>query len=452
MVNFTGISTLLERLNLKFEKLDSTNDITKNLFDLVYEKSLYKINVDNVLLMLQEKGGISAEEARKANYSAIQQFGGTEMLAYVESKIDQYVQEVFLKIPENKAEDEIYVLYLLNNADVEEENKSSIISGQYIEVSDLAKVEDFDLQQQVVAESAMVANWDNVFSYYDGALAEREEGDEDISFDEILIGYLNIEENYLKLAEQKISDAAPRENDYFSSFSVELMMSNQLDDEAYFALMGAHYYNFDSEDLRVLDEKKIAWSVENHRVDLNKEMYDQLKEHFPGLQVQLVEQKQNFLAEQIDELAIDIADSALLLSSSVLSQENKLLVYGRLTVDDIIGNPAVSRPACHLLSATPEVEVSFAVMQSMFAHSNSYEDRINLLNAQFSRLSPDQIIGLVESLGGDYPEIFMKRHKPKFARTGFHEELFSKLEKRRMIKSYEPYDKDESRWRVHAIY
>ncbi|HTN19716.1 MAG TPA: hypothetical protein VL125_04540 [Pelobium sp.] len=443
---------LLERLNLKFEKLDPANDITKNLFDLVYEKSLYKINVDSVLLMLQEKGGISVEDARKANYSAIQQFGGTEMLAYVESKIDQYVQEVFLKIPENKAEEEIYVLSLLNNADVEDENKSSIISGQYIKVSDLAKIEDFDLQQQIVRESDMVANWDNVFTYYDGALHEREEGDEDISFDETLIDFLNIEENYLKLAEQKISDAGPREKAYFSSFSVELMMSNQLNDEAYFALMGAHNYNFDSEDLQVLDEEKIAWSVENHRVDLNKEMYDQLKKHFPGLQVQLVEQKQNFLAEHIDELAIDIADSASLLSSSELSNQNKILVYEQLTDDDIIGDPAVSRSACHLLSAAPEIEVSFAVMQNMFAHSNSHEDRINLLNAQFSRLSPDQIIGLLESMGGDYPEIFRKRHKPKFARTGFHQELFSRLEKRHMIKGYQPYYKDESRLRVYANY
>ena len=444
--------TLLERLDTKFEKLDPANDITKSLFDLVYEKSLYKINVYNVLLMLKEKNEISPEVARKANYSAIRRFGGREMLAYIENKIDHYVQEVFLKIPENQAEEEIYVLSLLNNNDVKDENKASIISGRYIEVSDLSKVVGFDLQQQVVRESVMVATWNNVFTYYDGALAAREEGDDNISFDETLIDFLNIKKNYLVLAGQKISDAGPRETAYFSSFSVELMMSNQLDDEAYFALMSAHIYNFDSEDLKALNKEKIAWSVENHRVDLNKKMYDQIKKHFPGLQVQLVEQMQDSLVEQIDELAVDIADSALLLSSRVLSTENKLLVYGQLTGDVIIENPVLSRPACHLLSSAPEVEVSFAVMQSMFAHSTSYEDRINLLNVQFSRLSPDQIIGLVESLGGEYPEIFMKRHRPKFAGTDFHKELFTKLEKSHMIKGYEPYGKDDSRLRVNANY
>jgi len=443
----------IERLGVRFANLLPPNDQTAHLFDFVYNNSYYQINTGNILLMLAEKGGgISLEKARKSNYSAIQQSECEPLKKYVERSIITYLQNVFLKLPENKEEEEPYMLTLLNNANIGEELKISIVRGGYVMIGDLAAVDDYDIRQQIVAQNCMVTSWKNVFVYYDGLLFLREQGSENRYFDDVLLDYFNLEENYLKLQSQSMAPDGAHDEGYLGFFAIQIMVSNDLDDNAYKALMATHYYIYDTEDLAALSADKVGWALDQGRIELNNHTYDQLKEHFPELHIKLVEKQQSELAKQIDQLVIQKSDTITLLGSNVLTRESKLVIYEQLSDDMVIASAAISRLGCNLLSKSPEAEISYPVMASMFKHSVSIGDKIRLLNMHLSALAADQVQSLIESLGGDYPEIFIKRHKPKFSKEEFHTVLFTKLKASRMIKTFEPHEKDEYLWRVFANY
>ena len=61
-----------------------------------------------------------------------------------------------------------------------------------------------------------------------------------------------------------------------------------------------------------------------------------------------------------------------------------------------------------------------------------------------------KLYDLIEMLGGDYPELFVKQHKPKFPNTDYNKTLFDNLEKRGLIKRHETYK--DGRFRAFANY
>eukprot|EP01118_Nematostelium_gracile_P005539 TRINITY_DN175_c0_g2_i1.p1 TRINITY_DN175_c0_g2~~TRINITY_DN175_c0_g2_i1.p1 ORF type:complete len:1290 (-),score=83.22 TRINITY_DN175_c0_g2_i1:1939-5808(-) len=443
----------IENLGVQFAVLDPVTTQTLLLFDFVYNNNHYQINPGNILLMLSTKApGVSIEEAEKSNYTAIQQSGCEPLIKYVMGSINTYVKDVFLKLPENKCESEEKVLELLNNIILKDELKTAMMVGKYMMISDLSKVSRFDLQQDIMNNDCMEPNWNNVFVYYDRNLKEREEGDKDTSFDEILINYFNIQEHYKVLSKEGFDEDGSRQVEYIRSFAIKLMTCDQLHFDTYIALMEAHTYSYSASDFNHLCEDKVKWLVKNGRLRLNKHNFDHLKEHFEGQQIKLLENQQELLRENLEELVLDEADTLALLASAVLSSENKLLVYGKLKDYTVIGNADIARLSCLLLSTVEGPDLSFDVIESMFRHSRSVENRIKLLNKHFSSMSQAQIRQLIESLGGDYPEIFVKRHKPKFSNQLFHFELFNKLKEAQMILNFDIYEKDSSKLKVLAHY
>src|SRR5690606_25058328 len=82
---------LLIELDIKFEKLDSPNEETNQLFNLVFENNFYKINRDNLLQMYFHFGNDSSEaEFNNSNYSAILKSGCQPMIDYVNSQVNKY--------------------------------------------------------------------------------------------------------------------------------------------------------------------------------------------------------------------------------------------------------------------------------------------------------------------------------------------------------------------------
>jgi len=443
----------IEKLGIKFNRLQPATEETQMLFDFVYNNSCYQINADNILLMLAEKAeGISEEQAIKSNYSAVQQSGCEPLRRYVGTAINSYVKNVFLKIAGNTDEQEQYELELLNNANLKEELKVQMIEEPHVMIEDISKVNSFDIQKLLVENDRMEVIWKNVFNYYDVALAARVEGEEDVYFDETLLRYLNQEQHYNVLSRERLGADGSRDDQYCRAFAVRLMGRNELDQKAYEALMKANIYSYVAVDFAHLDRNKVEWLVEEGRLGLNKHNFEMLKEHFPDLHIRELEVKESYFAQKTAELALDEDDVVSLLSSIRFSIANKLLVYKELDEETIIGNADISRLTCGLLSTQRGISLSFGLIESMIKHSHSIEDCIKLINIHFSSLSQDQVKSLIRSLGGDYPEIFESRKQPKLPALPSHEELFAKLKSEHMIRDFDLYEKDHNKFKVKANY
>jgi|GEM_PF-479025 len=446
------IKNIIEKLAIKFETLAPSTSETRELFDYVYEKSQYQINIENVLLLLGDKDPkLEVNSLKTANYTSIMESDCVHLRDYINGSIDSYITNVFLKLPDNKNEKEEYIIGLLNNTSVDDDLKISIISGKYISVSFLEKITDFHLKEQILIHNTVSPTWNNIFNYYDEMLMLRDDED-DKTFDQHLVDFFNNPDNYPVLSKTKMSSDDKRDSTYILSFAIQVMTCNELDFEVYVALMDTHFYNYDTEEVNLLDEDKVSWAVENSRIDLNKEMYDLLKANFSRLHIRIIELNQNNLDEKFDELEILLADSLILLSSDAITAENKLVIYDKYSDQDIISNSTLSRLSCPILLANPSTEVSYEVMESIFKSSTTRGSKIALLNLHLRNYSNAQVENLIIFLGGDYPELFMKRHRPKFSKEPFHTELFTLLRSRNLIKSFDTYNKDETRWQVSANY
>ena len=454
------VETAINKLGIRFINLNPSTTETQALFDFVYNNNYYLINIANILLMLREKAtNMSEENIKKSNFSSIQNSECEQLKKYVSESINIYIKEVFLKLPGNSDEAEEQVLVLLNNSAVKDELKTEIIEGDYLIVNDLSAVGSFDLQRQILYNDRMNPTWRNIFIYYEAAQAsqeenkaEEEESSNDAEFDESLLDYLNEKEHYEILSTGRLSDDDSRVEGFIRSFAIEIVKCEPLSFDAYAALMQAHSFNFLTVDIKHLSDNKVNWLVENGRLLLNNHNFNQLKEHFPGQHIRLLEIQQRSFSDKLEQIVLDEDDTISLLESSVFSKENKLLIYDQLDEETITDNAEIARLSCKLLATEKGIDLSYEIIESMFRNSRSTDERIRILNMHIGSLSTGQVKTLIEILGGDYPEIFIKRHKPKFSRVPFHEELFRNLKSKQMIIKFEPYDKDENLFKVYANY
>ena len=59
---------------------------------------------------------------------------------------------------------------------------------------------------------------------------------------------------------------------------------------------------------------------------------------------------------------------------------------------------------------------------------------------------------LISSINEDYKELFIKRHRPKFAVNEYHNELFSTLKSIGLIHGYDVDPKNKDKFKVVANY
>ena len=79
--------------------------------------------------------------------------------------------------------------------------------------------------------------------------------------------------------------------------------------------------------------------------------------------------------------------------------------------------------------------LSYNVIESIFNHSNSIEDRIKLLNLHFDELSKDQVKLLLGLINRKYSSIFKLYGKPRLDNTRYNQVLANKLFANKYISS-----------------
>ena len=446
------VKMVIEKLGIIFEFLDAPSAETKILFDFVYRHDFYRINVQNIQVILSEFApDVSDKEFLSSNYTCIMKSVCTSLIRYVSSSINSYVKNVFLKLDANKMESEDRVLDLLNNKELEYSLKNLIIQGGYIQVTDLSKVEYTDLYPLILKTYCMVPLWNNIMVYFFKQDKDENGSIEKPEMDEFLCSYLNNSRIYSALSGQKF-DPEDFNKDYYLEFASLLAKSDCLSLEAYRNVMSSSVYVFESEHFGMLEEKKIEWLIDNHRLILNNTNVEQLQNSFPELTIKLFEKEEESLLKFLEDYEIDESEIATLLGSKVLAKNVKIGIYNNLDEDTIVENRSIAKAACSLLTKMPITKLSFNVIESIFMHSNSIEDRILILNQHFSEYSEDEIKSLVELLKGNYIELFKTRHKPSFSHTEFHLELFDHLKRTGLISSYVVNKTDDSLITVVANY
>lgn len=258
----TKIGSVLKKLNIKFNTLDTPNEDTQSLFDFVYKNNLYRINKENVSQMLEKYSkSNNVETFQTQNYSAIKNSESKNLIKYINENINDYIRSVYIGIETNTKEEEEYLIELFNQKEIT--THSSMLLCEQVEtvISDISKIYDDDLIFYMLNTNKVKATWENLHSIYYG-------NEETIG---LIIDFINTSDNAEKLSMLEVPNKKDdKDKMTFIQMWKDILSTSTLSDKSLDSLLSAskieiRYFDFENtkkESLeRMIQKKSFALEI-----------------------------------------------------------------------------------------------------------------------------------------------------------------------------------------------
>ena len=410
---------LLELLEVKIKKIEKPEDGYKYLYGTICFKNYYKITEANISLILKEFGRV--ENFKEVNYTVISKSTHKPLKDYINSNIQEYIKEVYLKLPDVQQEDEYKFKELLKNKNLDEEIKVQIIEKVETSISELKDLKSLPIKKALLENKKVLPTWENIEDYYKSCQN---------SLKEELINFLNNNDVYSALSDKKI-------NTSYRDLESDILVCNDISDEAYYKIIKSFERVYESLDFKDLSENKVDYLLKAHKFSMSENNYDTLRKSFPNKHIVLVENYFDSFLEDIDNFELDEKDVSLILNSEGISIEQKLIYIPTIEEEFILRDDTISKKIAKLIiSKSHKFDFSYDVIESLCKNTAKEEDKIKLIILYNDDIDNEKIKELIKSIGQEYEKIFLPKKKPCFQHTEENETLLKILRNRKLINSY----------------
>lgn len=396
--------TYISSTNIKFEALQLPNDETKHLFDFVYENNHYKINLNNISVILKAKyKGELTDTFYTNNLETILKSETTHLAKYIKSDINKYVKNTYLKTEKDLLEKEqILVEYLLNNALLSIDLKIQIINKTKTVFTNLNEVENFELKKKIIESNKVAPTWENIYFYLNDL-------DDETYIDSTLIEFYNNEENSKILSEQALETQEENLETFYMSMRYANLKCDELTTESYSNLLLSNKKVYDKLDFEHLSKEKIQLLLDKLKLNYTVENYRNLKNSFVNNEhITFLEKHQNTFIQKVSLIDLDTEDYTLLLISKNFKDSNKLQLIKNISEDALSSSSELSKAVLELILEHHCLELNFEAIQSIFSHTINTELKIKLLLLYKSQISKDNVLILISLLPYNYEKITTK--------------------------------------------
>lgn len=436
--HFDKVTSTIDKLSISFEELELPNGENDELFKYVYDNDHYSINIHNITLLLNKLCERQSEGIASWNYSTILNSDCEPLKRYIQEFLVDYLERVFLKLPNNTNESEETLLKLLNDINLDSDLRVRILQKQDTKVKDIRNIENISIQFELLKNNKIEATWDNIINHYYQS--------QESLINEALIEFLNIEENYTRLNKENFT----RKADDTKKFRENLLLTKDLSLKAYTGLLIKTPNHWEILKFSQLQQDKVEWLIEN-KLELTKDNLSILKEHFSTISIKLIEKKCQELIKKYDELELNINDHIKILQSQIIDQSIKEYIIERINSEWIIVNNELKSEIEDTLYKSSKQILEYEVLDAIVSFSNNNEKRLHLIYNHMKELDNSQIRNLIEKIGGKYKEIFEFKRQKTFDYSPIKESIFKELESRGMINS-QKFNRDKNRIKVVALY
>lgn len=432
---------IFEQLSISFKKIEEVASKENIYLKKIYKKSAYEINQNNLYLILNLYwDGFSEEMFNQKNYSCILESGCSILIEHIESSINRYIEKVYLKLEENKYDETVNIVSLLNNISLKQLLKFEIIKKIDVQNLNLEEINEFELKNQLMLNYKIVINWNNIIEYY------KSSGEE---INESLIKYLNSEEVYMKLSEEKMI----HKSDFFNyaQFREKLLLCNYISFSSYKMLFKSSIYTRESLDFSKLDENKVEYLIDSI-LEVTVDNYNLLKQNFVYLHILLIIKDFAKFLIIVKSDMLDEEDILLIVKSMKISNSNKykFLTLGIVEESIIVENLEIANNIGEIiLNQLNIIEYNISTIKYIIKVN---DNRLKLIDLYKDKLSDDNLVELVESINDNYEKLFVSFKRPTFLRTEDNKNLLDELLRRKLINSYGNDKKDPSLFRAVANY
>ena len=423
---------LLELLEVKIKKIEKPEDGYKYLYRTICFKNYYKITEANISLILKEFGRV--ENFKEVNYTVISKSTHKPLKDYINSNIQEYITEVYLKLPNTQKEDEYRFEKLLKNENLDEEIKVQIIEKVETSISELKDLKSLPIKKALLENKKVLPTWENIEDYYKSCQN---------SLKEELINFLNNNDVYSALSDKKI-------NTSYKDLESDILVCNEISDEAYHKIIESIESVYKELDFNDLSKNKVDYLLEAHKLSMSENNYDTLRKRFPNKHIVLVESYFDSFLEDIDNLELDEEDVSLILNSEKISIEQKLIYIPKIEEGFILREDTISKKISELIiSKSHKLDFSYDVIESLCKNTAKEEDKIKLIILYNKDIANEEIKELVGGIGQEYEKLFISKKRPSFQYTEYNVLLFKELKKRELISQYKEND---GKIQVTALY
>ena len=254
-----GITLDKSLILVKASRFVSLCNGSEDLLDCVIENDCYEINLENLCIIAMrlhsEDKTLSVENL---NYTRIKETNNDSFIDYIEDNISSTIQCLKDKYQDESSES---LLFLLNNADIDAEVKTTYLTGQHNHIDDFAGIDNEEMYAVAVKSKILLPTWNNVSFYYEhkGGMSDE------------LISFIN---NYAtELSGEICSDDLSNKDDLY----VSLFGSKMLNIDNYRKLLKSFTGHIpDIDKLKNVGQDRLMILAENRRISSNLDAFASL--------------------------------------------------------------------------------------------------------------------------------------------------------------------------------
>ncbi len=432
---------LIKELKLKYKSLN-VEDAKKValIVDYIFKNELYELNQEMIEHYIERftKDSIIKNKLQISNFTIINEHSieiTKGLLEYIHKEINKYVKNVLLNLPENTQESEDSLKKLLNIDSLNKSLKLKIIEKEEVKISNIDSI-DKQLWEQLIQQNKLIPSWDNVFKYFN-------DGDTD---NNLLLSFLNIEENAKKISEIRCAEDYKNKNEFFNGRLLRFIIeANSFSTSSYEYLIKNLGYWYDDLDISKLDKEKILLLIKYSRFQFKKACFDALKEKDGNLHIALIEKNKDKLLEEFEKFEFDTDDiiKILEIDKSIIPDAIKKNLIDKVNYE-LISNKNIARLVYRYMDKTDikPIEYTKQILQNL----ESIESKIHLIIEQNSGFSDSEFIEILDLLPEEYLKIKNFDGKQTVLKDNYYNQRFvAILKQRSFITSDKPEKNNQIR-------
>jgi len=390
---------VLKALDVRFHDLISFEK-NKTVLEFAHAECLYAITATNVNFILETFSASENIEAEKENYTSILSAGSKYLKRYIEENLPNYIEKVFLTLPNNIEESGATIKVIINNEMIDDDLSKKIISKQD-NVFDAFDGVPENLWCHLLLEEKVVISWANISKYL------KSDG-----FDESVVTKLLNRQNIvepLSTSNISIEDLGEVDSKSLSNF---IFYNNEISDSGYckmIKLLPYQYHNFPAE----ISPEKIKCLANEKKVILTEDSFN-FADNDEKLMATLICNNFNTYVKQQEIYSINDDVRELLLLSEI-NNEHKVAVCLGVTSQGAIESEQLSQLIASVLVANDVdcSEIDDAVLSSAIGNAQNVSDSIRLIMKCLTKWEQIKVMGVIADLPKPFSEISVYGKRPK---------------------------------------
>lgn len=474
-INDPDIEKLVQRFKLLkvcFEGFDY-DEVNLNLFNAVYNDSLYLINSENIVLILEKKMGAKDKNSiMHSSYTIIRPNQDAAFTQYVENNINEYVKTIISMSAGEINDSSTAVSYLLNNENLELSLKKDYIEClSNIVLESISDIKVQSLWKGLVEKGLVAYSEKNILDYF-----------EQFGLDETLVTFINQGQinRYLDFSPTNYGESM------IESFITSIISCKSINKNRYEQILKSSNYHTDQFDIADIATDKINILISLKAITMTQDNLIFMRDTYPEQVLTFISANIDIYVEIMDPTMIRIEELKSILTWNINDDlKLSLLEYTDVSIS-IIGKKYSDEICTHILEhnldkadlpylyssydeygqnirltiyklATKNMTdiikradtVSDLLINELLLDKNiNIGTKIDLLIAMLPNMKYEVLNEMLVKLDlKEYLKLFVPHSKPKIQNTPRNQKLLNALLKYRFIKGF-TLDSDSNYFKV----